>query len=258
MTSSIPTGAGSPPAKAGFCSECGAALTAGAKFCHRCGTPFGEFAEGAPSTKMNLASALPWGMAAVALILLVVVLASRSGNSTESGVSAGAANADVAPFAGSGASGGPAGGQPPDIGSMTPSERANRLYVRVMEYAEAGKADSVARFAPMVLAAHQMLQQLTADERYHYGRVAEVVGTPAITKAQADTMLTEKPTSLLGLLLAARAARLEQNEPAARAFDKRLLAALETELATGNPDYANHRAEIDQTVAVIRRSIAQP
>ena len=137
---------------------------------------------------------------------------------------------------------------------MTPSERAARLYVRVMEYAEAGKVDSVATFAPMVLAAHGMLTAPTPDERYHFGRVAEVVGAAEITRAQADTILRDNPRSLLGLVLAARAARSAQNGSAAAAFDKRLLAALESELATGNQDYQNHRAEIDRAVADARRS----
>lgn len=152
-----------------------------------------------------------------------------------------------APFAGQGA------GTPPDIGSMTPSERAARLYVRVMQYAEAGKTDSVATFAPMVLAAHQMITQPTLDERYHFGRVAEVVGSVEITKAQADTILTANARSLLGLVLAARAARAQGNEAAAKAFDKRLLAAVESELAKGNADYDSHRAEIDRAVSDARR-----
>ena len=136
---------------------------------------------------------------------------------------------------------------------MSPSERANRLYVRVMQYAEAGHTDSVVRFAPMVLAAHDMLQDPSDDERYHFGRAAEVIGSVAIAKAQADTLLQHSPNSLLGLLLAARVARLEQRTSIARELDRRLLAALDRELATGNADYENHRAEIDRAVADARR-----
>jgi hypothetical protein len=65
-------------------------------------------------------------------------------------------------------------------------------------------------------------------------------------------MLAANPKSLLGLLLAARAARLEKNRAAAAGFDARLLAALAAELATGNADYENHRAEIDRAVADAR------
>lgn len=144
-------------------------------------------------------------------------------------------------------------GSPPDIGSLTPSERASRLYVRVMEYAEAGKADSIATFAPMVIAAHQMLAEPTVDERYHFGRVAEVVGAKDIAAAQADTILAGDPKSLLGLLLAARAARLNGDARAAKAFDQRLLANVSAQLATPNIDYDNHRAEIDRAVEDARR-----
>ena len=203
-----------------------------------------------------MASALPWGVAGVALLLVVAVLAGRD---RESGSANGGPPAAAMDQSDAGGVVAPtsvnpsAAGRPPDLATMTPSERANRLYVRVMEYAETGKVDSVARFAPMVLAAHQMLERPSADERYHYGRVAEVVGSNEIARAQSDTILKDNPSSLLGLLLAARAARFEKNETAAKAFDKRLLAALARELATPNPDYDNHRAEIDQAVAEARR-----
>lgn len=144
-------------------------------------------------------------------------------------------------------------GAVPDIANMSPSERANRLYVRVMNYAESGQADSVAVFAPMVMAVHEMLTHPTVDERYHFGRVAEVVGITAVARAQADTILSQSPRSLLGLVLAARAARADRRETDARAFDQRLLLALESELATGNTDYASHRAEIDVAVADSRK-----
>lgn len=206
-----------------------------------------------------MASILPWGVAFLALLALVAMAAGRNFGRAKGSAVDGSANAlpttamdgqaagvQAAPFAAGG------GGAAPDIGNMTPSERASRLYVRVMEYAEAGKVDSVAIFAPMVMAAHEMLPSPTLDERYHFGRVAEVVGAGAVAKAQADTMLAANPKSLLGLLLAARAARVEQNSAAAAGFDARLLAALAAELATGNADYENHRAEIDRAVADAR------
>lgn len=203
-----------------------------------------------------MASVLPWGVAAVALLVVVAVLAGRDreSGSTNGGPPAVATDqSDAGGLVAPNSVNPSTPGRPPDLATMTPSERANRLYVRVMEYAETGKVDSVARFAPMVLAAHQMLERPSADERYHYGRVAEVVGTSEIAKAQSDTILKDNPSSLLGLLLAARAARVEKNETAAKAFDQRLLAALARELATPNPDYDNHRAEIDQAVAEARR-----
>ncbi|HMI56212.1 MAG TPA: hypothetical protein VK494_08500, partial [Gemmatimonadaceae bacterium] len=43
------------------------------------------------------------------------------------------------------------GARAPDISGLTPQERADRLYNRVMLLASQGKIDSVAFFAPMAL-----------------------------------------------------------------------------------------------------------
>ncbi|HTI44454.1 MAG TPA: hypothetical protein VL693_21650, partial [Vicinamibacterales bacterium] len=62
-----------------------------------------------------------------------------------------ATSAPIAPFAGGAGEAGGAGGQPPDISQMSPEERANRLFNRVMILAESGKQDSVQFFMPMAL-----------------------------------------------------------------------------------------------------------
>ncbi len=238
MTSSTARANGLSASGTSFCAACGAACSASARFCHRCGTPVGDGlpvieARSATIGAPSAASVLPWGIAFLAVLALVAMFAGQNVGKANSSSGDGAA---------------------PDIANMSPSERASRLYVRVMEYAESGKVDSVARFAPMAMTAHEMLERPTLDERYHYGRVAEVVGTGTIVTAQADTILRAQPKSLLGLLLGARAARMDKNEAAARGFDKRLLGALEAELATKNADYANHRAEINRAVAEARKN----
>ena len=263
MTPSANPTDGAPSLGDGSCAACGATLSATARFCHRCGTPIEPGASLPGSPASSLATVLPWGMAFVALLAVVAMFAGRNFGKAKGSSIDGSSNAlpttaidgqgpvgpPEAPFAG----GGGAGGSPPNIANMSPSERASRLYVRVMEYAEAGKVDSVATFAPMVLAAHGMLAQPTLDERYHFGRVAEVVGAGQIATAQADTILAASPNNLLGLLLASRAARVANNLSAAKAFEKRLLAALESELATRTEEYEMHRAEIDRAVAEARR-----
>lgn len=213
---------------------------------------------GTTGTPGGAASVLPWGVAFVALLALVAMVAGKnfgaakgssvdgSANSLPTQQMDGAAGA-AAPFAGG------AGGAPPDISNMAPSDRANRLYSRIMTYAEQGAVDSVAFFSPMALASHEMLESPTADERYHFGRIGEVANNPDIATAQADTILKAEPDHLLGLVLAARAARMTKNEAAARGFDSRLLKALETQLATQNEEYLQHRAEIDRAVAEARK-----
>ncbi len=153
---------------------------------------------------------------------------------------------------GPGGAGGP--GPAPNIASLSPSERASRLYIRIMTYAENGRVDSVNFFAPMALASHEMLTAPTVDERYHYGKIAEVTGNAEIAGAQADTILQERPTSLLGLMLSATALRMRGDSAAAKGFDARLLKVLESELATKQPDYELHRAEIDRAVMDARRN----
>src|SRR5438045_78744 len=78
-----------------------------------------------------------------------------------------AEGAPVAPFAGGAAGGGPA----PDISSMSPEERAARLFDRVMRYDEQGKRDSLLVFAPMALNAYEMIGTLDTDQRYDLGRI---------------------------------------------------------------------------------------
>lgn len=244
-------------AGAGFCAACGAALSAGARFCHRCGTPLGQ---GLPVARQaqpasGAAAVLPWGVAFVALLALIAMVAGKNFGKPAGSSLDGSANslptqeldgqgAGAAPFAG-----GAGGGAAPNIANLSPSERANKLYIRIMEYAEMGKVDSVAFFAPMAMASHEMLESPSLDERYHFGRIAEVTGNAEVAKAQADIILTQQADNLLGLLLAARAARMTKDDSAARGFDARLLKALAPQLATQAEEYVQHRAEIDRAAS---------
>jgi hypothetical protein len=198
---------------------------------------------------------MPWAVAFVALLALVAMFAGRNFGAAKGSAVDGSANSlPTAAIDGPAAAAAQGAGPAPNIANLSPSERANRLYMRIMEYAEAGKVDSVAFFAPMAMASHEMLEQPSADERYHFGRIAEVTNAAAVAKAQADTILKAQPNNLLGLLLAARAARMVKDETAAKAFDKRLLAALSAELATRQEDYDLHRAEIDRAVSDARKN----
>ena len=141
----------------------------------------------------------------------------------------------------------------PDISSLSPRERANRLFDRVMRLAQEGKRDSVAFFAPMVLSAYAMLGTLDDDQHYDLGRVGQVTGVPALAKAEADTILRAHPTHLLGLALAAQAAGASNDAPAQRRYYQRLLAAEPAELAKGLPEYDRHRTDIEAAVADARR-----
>ncbi len=233
----------------GYCSSCGAALSAGARFCHRCGTPRGQATPPGNSSGSGpgysaqsgsqAASILPWGVAFLALLALVAMFAGRNFGAARGSAVSGSANA-LPTQAIDGA--GPAS----DISNLSPSDRANRLYQRLMTYVENGDVDSVAFFAPMALAAHEMIENPTPDERYHFGRLAEVSGSSEVVRAQADTILMANPDDLLGLMLAGSAARMEGDTAGADRFDSRLLSALNAQLAVNRDDYQMHRVEIDR------------
>jgi hypothetical protein len=137
----------------------------------------------------------------------------------------------------------------PDISSLSPSERAERLYDRIMGAAERGRVDSVRFFMPMALQAYESLGNLTVDQRYDLGRLAEVAGDPAIARAQADTILRGQPQHLLGLLLAARAARLRGDETDARRHLATIARVATAERRKQLPEYLLHQNDIDLAIA---------
>ena len=254
-----------------FCSECGTRLREDARFCHECGVALAAAtaSASAPATasasSLAAASASPslvqrsqavlaptpaaspllrWGMplfALVALILLSIWSAgSRSGDSTEQ-----PRNVPLAAAATAGAA--------PDISSMSPEERADRLFNRVMRLSSEGKADSVAFFASMAFSALESLQPLDAHKRYDMGLVALVAGDAPRARAQADTILAQRATHLLGLSLAARAADMRGDANAARALRRRLLAAEASEKAAALPEYTDHEADVRTALDAARK-----
>ena len=251
------------PLEGATCAGCRAPLTPGAKFCHRCGTPAGAAPAQPAGAPRGGAAALPWAVASIALLALIALVAGQRFNARPGGALDAPSNA--LPQAGlddrGGAAAGPFAGQAPgagavrapDISQMSPEERASRLFDRVIGMSERGKTDSVQFFAPMALTAYQMLGPLNLDQRYDLGRIGEVSGATALARAQADTILRQHPTHLLGLSLAAAAARLAGDDAARRDYERRLLAAEPAERARTLPEYLAHRVDIDSAVARARR-----
>ncbi len=249
-----------------FCAACGASLTAGARFCHRCGQGTGDpvvapITGAAPAATAPRAQpqVLPWAVAAIALLALVALVAGKNFNfqaskaEPEAPVAAADGGAPAGPFAG-GPPGEERAARAPDISSMSPQERANRLYNRLVMLSEQGKNDSVQFFAPMAAMAFASLPELTPIERFEFGRIGELTGAPQLTAAQADTLLKAEPNHLLGLALAASAARLRNDAAAARRYEARLIAAEQTELARNLPEYQIARVDIDSALARARRA----
>jgi len=153
--------------------------------------------------------------------------------------SAAAPPTNAAPFAGA-----TGNAQAPDISSMSPAEAAIRLYNRVMGAHERGRADSVQIFAPMAITAYQMLGNLDLDQRYDLGRIAAISGDQALARAEADTILSQNPTHLLGLILAANAAHMRKDVAAERTYRDKLVASAAAERAKQLPEYVTHDNDI--------------
>lgn len=221
------------------CAACGAPLTPGAKFCHRCGTAAG--ADG-PVTQHSFASGVPWAVAGIALVAFIALVAGqRFGRTPQATPQATpAADQSAAPFAGASAS----GARPPDISNMSYADAASRLYDRVMSAHERGLADTVAFFSPMAIQAYEMIGQLNLDQRYDLGRLGAVSGDQDLARAQADTILSRNPTHLLGLILAANAAHMRKDVPAEQGYYDKLKASASTEQAKPLPEYQEHANDI--------------
>ena len=260
------------PLAGALCAGCGSALSEGAKFCHRCGTAVGAGPgaavgpTGAPRRQTAAAGAgrapgdwLPWGVAAIALLSVVALVAGQNFRAQRGGSLDGPLNA--LPQAGLDDRGAPpaaavtgaveptATGRAPDISGLSPEQRAERLFERVMRYDEQGKRDSLQIFAPMAIIAYEMIGDLDADQRYDLGRIGEASGNFTVAKAQADTILRAQPDHLLALALAAR---MSPDPAVARQFHQRLLAAAPTELRKNLPEYQRHRNDIDRALQQAR------
>lgn len=233
------------------CADCAAPLTPGARFCHRCGTPAGTSTGAARAADRGVAGALPWAVAGIALLALIALVAAQSFSRKPSSTLDAPQNA--LPQAGlddRGAQQPQADGgvRAPDITNLSPKERADRLFERVVRLDEQGKTDSVRFFAPMAIGAYQQLDSLGADERFHLGMIAlatkfnEVNG---VAKSEADTILARDRNDLLGLILAKRAAAARNDQGTASEMQRRLKSAATAELAKPRVDYQQHRVLID-------------
>lgn len=218
-------------------------LSPGARFCHRCGA--GAVGGGPRSQRPD--SALPWAVAAIALVALMALVAGRNfrGGRVATEQSAVADVVETPPDDGV--------VRGPDISRLSPRERAESLFDRIMRLSESGRTDSVRFFAPMAIAAYRMLDSLDTDQRYDLGRVGIVTGLSELARAQADTILARHPRHLLGLTLAISAARLERDRTVQSALERRLLSAEKSELATDREEYLRHRADIADAIAAARQ-----
>ena len=251
-----------------FCSECGtpvgpircvaceAELSPGAKFCHRCGaavaagtgTSLGEDAgmvghrlsgPAAPAPTAGAGGKSPDRTAWVAAGLVILVALGAIVWHLVRG--------DPTPAGGAAATAAPAGltspslsGPAPDISQMTPRERFDRLFNRVMTAAEQGDTTTVVNFTPMAIGAYSQLDTVNVDARYHAAVLHAQVGEFAPARALADTILREVPGHLFGHVIRGEVARLEDDTAALARAHREFLAAYDAEMAANRVEYLEH------------------
>lgn len=248
------------------CPACGAPAADDAYFCTECGEPLGERPAKSPRDY------LPWALSGLALVAFAVAIAffvqeqaaprgaddPPTGGIIEGGSAGGPGGGMGGQGAGSAGQGGgsaPAEGMPSasELAQMPPREAADRLYNRAMRMQETG-AERAPFFAQMGVRAYRRVppEQVDADLRFHVGLLQLVQGDAAAARAEADTILSETPGHLLGLLLAARASGAAGETEAEARWRDSLRTALENTDLSSRPEYRAH-ADLLETASVSPR-----
>jgi hypothetical protein len=144
-----------------------------------------------------------------------------------------------------GAAAGPAEGAPPDISNMSPRERFNRLYNRIMTAAQAGDEATVSRFTPMALMAYAQLDTIDADARYHAALLKVHTGEVDAAQALADTILTQTPGHLFGYVIRGTVARFRKDDKGLTRAYRDFLQHYDQETKLNRPEYQEHQTSLN-------------
>jgi hypothetical protein len=228
------------------CTACRADLSAQARFCHRCGRPTRE-EPGHPAAlpRRERTAWIAGGALCVALLALIILHVARgtaapSAPDMANPGSAGGREVAAAPFAGG------AAGAAPDISQMTPRERFDRLFNRVMQAGEQGDTVQVERFTPMALGAYAQLDSVDADARYHAAVLRMQVADFAGALALADTILARTPGHLFGYVVRGTVARFQNDSAAARSASRDFLAHYAAEQRANRIEYREHEPALEE------------
>jgi hypothetical protein len=137
-------------------------------------------------------------------------------------------------------------GRAPDISAMTPQERFDRLFNRIMQAGERRDSVEVRRFTPMALGAYQQLDDRDIDARYHAAVLHIGVGDFAPAYALADSILAESPHHLFGSIIRGTAAELQGDSAARTRAEREFLRDYPAETAAKRVEYLEHKPVIDE------------
>jgi hypothetical protein len=134
---------------------------------------------------------------------------------------------------------------PPDISNMSPRERFNSLYNRIMRAAQAGDESTVTRFTPMALMAYGQLDTVDADARYHAALLKVHTGEVDAARALADTILAKDPDHLFGFIVQGTVARFRKDQKALTRAYAGFLKRYDRETKLARPEYSEHQTSLD-------------
>ncbi len=217
------------------CVRCRAALGAQARFCHRCGHPVGAGVAGDRSDRSAWIVAGTLSALLVGVIVYNVVTQEPAPRIPDM-ANAGASTGDTTARAGGA----------PDISQLTPRERFDRLFNRIMQAAEQGDTAQVRRFTPMALGAYAQLDTIDVDARYHAAVIRLQTGDIAGAHALADTILEQSPDHLFGYIIRGTAATLADDPGARTQAEREFLRRYDREMAAGRPEYRDHAPVIEE------------
>lgn len=236
------------PAAPRFCSACGTALTPGARFCHKCGEELGKTGGSGKTggTGIGGRERMAWVVTGLAVVVAVLAFLWR-GNAQPTVPDMGNAG-NTAPALSSRA---------PDISNMSPRERFDRLWDRVVRAAESGDTVTVVQFAPMALGAYSMMPDADADARYHAATIHLVIGDFPAALALADTIQAQAPGHLFGHIIRGEVADRRNDAAALNASYRDFLRDETAELRAGRAEYADHKPILDDFRTRAKASLGQ-
>lgn len=215
------------------CRECQNPLPTGARFCNQCGVTVAA----QPTAVAARPAKLPWAVAGLAIVALAGVVIVPRMSADPAAVAGAVSNLAQQPPAGGGAM----DPSQVDLSSMTPRERADRLFNRVMEGMSGGDTTRIGFFTDMAIQAYAAVPERNADLYYHLGELYRVKGDVDGARAQADTILAMDPNHLFGLFGAATTEQARGNDAQARAFYQRFLDGYAAQVARNLPEYQEHQ-----------------